>query len=109
MAINQWDVWFAEFPYEDTSEVKERPVIVISVEPLEVLSIKVTSHAPRANDKYDIALSKWQEAGLKKPSTARVSQMSYLDPSKFKKLIGVLAMDDRIAIMGKIRERLEED
>ena len=35
--MEQWEVWKARFPYEeDVTIVKERPVIIINVDPLEV-------------------------------------------------------------------------
>ena len=54
--IEQWDVWYAKFPFDDSNETKKRPVIILSVQPLQVLSIKVTSHEPRKSDSYDVAL-----------------------------------------------------
>lgn len=53
---------------------KDRPVIVINVEPLEVLSIKVTSHNLRAADDFDTPILKWREVNLKQESVARISK-----------------------------------
>ena len=37
--MKEWEVWFAEFPFEeDAAVVKKRPVIILNVETLEVLS-----------------------------------------------------------------------
>jgi hypothetical protein len=97
--INQWDVWFAEFPFEDTSGSKDRPVIVLNVEPLEVLSVKVTTHAIRNSDEFDIPISRWSESGLKGPSVARVSKTTNLSTDNFRRKLGVLHEDDREPIM----------
>lgn len=60
-----WEIWFAKFPFEeDPSIEKERPVIILNVEPLEVLSVKVTSHKIRNEDEYDIAIEHWQKPDL---------------------------------------------
>lgn len=73
--INQWDIWLTDFPYEeDPTQFSSRPVIVLSVEPLWLLSVKVTKHKPRSYDKYDIEIKKWSESGLNEPSTARISK-----------------------------------
>ena len=97
--LNQWDIWFAEFPFEDTSELKDRPVIILSIEPLKVLSIKVTSSGPRTEDKFDIPITKWQDAGLKNASTARIAKTIRLDVDKFRRKLGTLHMDDREKIL----------
>jgi len=97
--INTWEVWFASFPFEDSRETKDRPVIVLNVEPLEVLSVKVTSHNVRNRDRFDIPIVKWVEAGLRQPSTARISKTIYLDVNSFKRKIGSLHNDDKTQIM----------
>lgn len=102
--IEQWDVWFANVPFEDTKEIKKRPVIIISVEPLQVLSIKVTSHESRKNDPYDVALKKWKEAGLNRPSTARISKMQFLPIENMDFKMGTLDTLDRYEIAKKIQE-----
>ena len=68
MAKKQWELWYANFPFEDKNISKDRPVIILSVQPLCVLSIKVTSHEVREADKYDVPITHWQEAGLKHES-----------------------------------------
>ncbi|MDO4562234.1 MAG: type II toxin-antitoxin system PemK/MazF family toxin [Clostridia bacterium] len=81
-----WELWFADFPYEeDNTIVKSRPVIILNVEPLEVLSVKVTSQQSRNSDKYDMPIVHWQYAGLKKPSVARISKTMFLDKNNFTK------------------------
>jgi len=72
--MQPWDLWFAAFPYEeDPAIIKNRPVIILMVEPLQVLSVKVTSVEARDNDPFDTPIIEWQYAGLKSPSCARVS------------------------------------
>lgn len=104
-----WEIWFAEFPYEeDALIVKSRPVVILNVEPLEVLSVKVTSQDIRDNDKYDTPIIHWQEAGLNKPSVARISKTMLLDKHKFKHKIGTLHNDDKVSILIKYTEYLKE-
>lgn len=107
--MNAWDVWYANFPYEeDPTIVKERPVIVLNVEPLEVLSIKVTHHDVREYDKYDVPIEKWREAGLIKPSVARISKAIYLNNNAFTNMIGQLHPDDIVNIYDKYIESKSE-
>ncbi len=96
--IKVWQIWFASFPFEeDPSVTKNRPVIVLNVEPLEVLSVKLTTQ--RARDAYDVPLQHNEYAGLHKPSVARVSKTMILTPDKFIKLIGELHDEDKAAIL----------
>lgn len=98
--MNQWEVWFAKFPYEDNPSIlKDRPVIVLDVEKLEVLSVKVTSHNVRDKDEYDTPIKYWKEAGLYRPSVARVSKVMYLTLDKFHYKLGDLHIDDKNTIL----------
>lgn len=99
MIQKQWELWYADFPFEDTNDSKDRPVIVLSVQPLCVLSIKVTSHNVRESDKYDVPIEHWAEAGLLHESVARISKTMSLDSDKFRRKIGDLHPDD-IRIIG---------
>ena len=104
-----WEVWFADFPFEeDPSIVKKRPVIILNVEPLEVLSVKVTSQRPRAADKYDTPIIHWRYAGLSKPSVARISKTMFLDKDKFKMKIGTLHDEDKVSVLTRYTEYLKE-
>lgn len=101
----QWDVWLARFPYDDSDTFdKKRPVIVLNIEPLEVLAIKVTSHSLREEDIYDTPILKWREAGLRSPSVARVSKTVDIPIDKFIHKIGEIDIEDRIIILGKASE-----
>ena len=98
--MNQWEVWYAQFPYEeDATIIKERPVIILNVETLECLSVKVTSKDVRDDDEYDTPIVYWREAGLKKPSVARISKTMNLSKSSFVDRKGILHIDDRQTIM----------
>ena len=97
--MREWEVWFAEFPFEeDATVVKKRPVIVLNVETLEVLSIKVTSHDVRNQDQFDTPIVYWKEAGLNRESIARVSKTIRLTNDKFIHRIGDLHIADQNSI-----------
>ena len=98
--ISQWDIWLTDFTYDDDpSKSSSRPVIVLSVEPLFLLSVKVTKHAPRSTDPFDVPISKWVESGLKYPSTARISKTMGISISNFQYKLGVLHQDERMNIL----------
>lgn len=83
-----WEVWPFAFAFEDQPEkTKLRPVIIAAKSATEaeilVLSIKVTTHPPRANFPGEIPILDWQEAGLSKPSTARCSKHLLVPISAF--------------------------
>lgn len=106
--MNQWEVWTAVFPYEDDpKKFKKRPVIIIDVESLKVLSVKVTHHEKRVYDDYDVPICKWKEIGLKQPSVARVSKTIYLTKDKFDRCIGKLLVDDVKPIYEKFIKFIE--
>lgn len=60
--MNQWEVWYANFPYEENPTiVKRRPVIILNVDTLECLSVKVTSHEVRDEDDQQIIARRFME------------------------------------------------
>jgi len=90
------EVWYANYPYEEDKEhTEQRPaVIVFEVDDDEVIAIKLTTHAARAYDEFDVELVEWQHAGLKRKSTARVSKFEYLKRSQLINKKGDLHADD---------------
>lgn len=108
--MQEWEVWFAKFPYEeDASTEKSRPVIILSVEPLKVLSVKVTSHSQREYDEYDVPIEKWKETGFDRPSIARISKTIYLTSNKFDWMLGKLLPEDIGAITNAYMKFIEEN
>lgn len=93
--IKEGDVWFVEFPFEeDPTQTSNRPVIVLNVDELKVLSVKVTKHSERKDDPYDTPILYWQEAKLKLKSTARVGKSYLLSKDAFIFKIGTLDTRD---------------
>ena len=91
------EVWLAWVAFDDLpGEGKYRPVIVIHVddEAILVLSVPVTSTAPRNCDEYDIEIFEWEKVPLEHKSTARISMTKLLQLKDFEKKIGVLSDDD---------------
>jgi len=95
MIINPGEVWFVNFPLEeDSATFLSRPVVVLDVDTLEVLSVKVTKTSPRPNDNYDTPIVYWKHAKLRFQSTARVAKTLSLYKNQFTHKIGDLHTDD---------------
>ena len=103
MNFKKGEVWFASFPYDDDSNsFSNRPVVVMDENNLGVLSVKITKHAVREYDSYDVPIVYWEEAGLKLASPARVAKVVVLQPDDFIFKIGNLNADD----LEKVEEAL---
>ena len=87
MTINPWEVWYAAVRFEDTPQIKKRPVVVTSSGNIYVLALKVTSHPPR-NVWGEYPLQHWKAAGLQKPSTVRIGKRLHLQHSDMVHKIG---------------------
>lgn len=101
MQIKPWEVWFASVRFEDSPTVKSRPVVVTSSGAVYVCALKVTSHAPR-NEWGEYQLAQWQFAGLKCPSTVRISKQLRLEQRDMIHRIGTLHPIDILGIQNII-------
>lgn len=100
-----FDVLIARVEFEDRPGVaKPRPVIVLNVDEAEMvlLSVKVTSHAPREWREGEVVLEDWAEEGLARPSVARCSKLLYLAPSDIRARCGRLSTRDREAVLAAL-------
>lgn len=118
--LHRWEVWYVDFPYEENDgRTSVRPVIILNTKEALVLSVKVTSHAKREYDDFDVTLKYWEEAGLEKPSVARVSKLMKLSKRSFLSKIGVLHPQDAMTVqttyqkyvqmLNKVSEQLAND
>ena len=89
MTIKPWEVWFAAVRFEESPQIKNRPVVVTSSGAIYVMALKVTSHVPR-NEWGEYALQHWQAAGLNKPSTVRIGKRLRLQQSDMVHRMGKL-------------------
>lgn len=94
-----WEVWFANVRFEDQPHIsKKRPVLVVDNRFVYILSLKISSQPPRDNCFGEYQLLKWQEAGLNKPSTVRISKKLKLVEKDFVHKIGRISTIDIINI-----------
>jgi hypothetical protein len=97
IVFDKWDIWIVRYPYDDINEYKFRPGIVIRTKdgPCEVP--KCTSQVPWPGE---YALYNWQDSGLDKPTTVRLSKRAVVPLESMKKKIGAVAEIDRVNIVG---------
>ncbi len=99
--------------FSDEAGAKLRPAVVVSPEPFhrrlrDVIVCPVTSQ-PRHFEKPgpgDRPLAKWRAAGLRYPSTARVSKIVTVEKSLIRRPLGKLASEDLRGIDSALREAL---
>lgn len=77
----QWEVWHARFNYEEGKGYKYRPVIVVGIRDDGSLAMMVTSATNKLYLEHDYLLQDWKEAGLIKPSIARVDRIAEIPPN----------------------------
>lgn len=97
--IEQWEVWLANFVFEDSDDVKQRPVLILSdEEAFPILVAKVTKTPPRNNYIGEYSIVHWKQAGLNYPSTIRLSKRLLLQKDDFVHKLGRLEADDIRAV-----------
>lgn len=87
--IRTWELWWAKVQFEESSETKRRPVLIVDEDELWVFAFKVTSREPR-NEWGEYEVIKWQSSGLDKPSTVRLSRRIALTDRDLESKIGDL-------------------
>jgi mRNA interferase MazF len=92
MPIQPGDFWVADIPFTSGSGSKKRPVLVLWLDGLDVVVAAVTSAGPRSVT--DVPLADWRAAGLRVPSTVRLSRLDCLEPSLLIHKLGVISAGD---------------
>jgi mRNA interferase MazF len=88
-------VYTAQFPFLDTQETKIRPVVVISKPQGQhkILTI-VPISSKSVLEAVDVSLHHWSDAGLLKPSVARVHRLTTMLQADLIAELGGLTQDD---------------
>ena len=92
------DVHLCRFPFTDGQASKPRPVLVLFDLGTDAVVCRVTGK-PAAGD-LDIALQGWAEAGLLKPSVARLDRILTVDRGVLFRHLGRLGVQDLDKIRG---------
>lgn len=100
---SKWELWYAGVAFEDDPDtVKDRPVVVIDQDHCYFISLKVTTHEPRAYSEGEFLLQRWKEAGLDHESTIRCSKRLKLVAGDFRRKIGRLHPTDIILLQQRL-------
>lgn len=104
------DIWYANIPKEEKPNeiMKDRPCLIVDENEGLYMVIKITKHSPRTNDKYDVPIVFWKECGLSRPSTVRISKISYIDSSQIDNYKGHLTEHDESIISEKLEEFMND-
>lgn len=102
--VDLGEVWWADFPYEDISGSKVRPVVIVGAnhDTYHCVTLMVTSQNPSDDKIYEI--EHWNQAGLKKPSYIRLMNKHTFHFSELINRIGCLHNNDQINLWLRIDE-----
>lgn len=99
---NIGEVWWTQFPFEDSDEDKHRPAIVIDDNTIAVLAMMVTSK--EKNNPFCVKIDDWKDAGFKIESWARIDRIINMDEWRMDRKIGNLSEGDLKKFMELIVE-----
>jgi mRNA interferase MazF len=92
MTIQPGEFWLADIPFTSWSGSKKRPVLVLWLDGLDTVVAAVTSAIPRSPT--DVSLTDWRNAGLRVPSTVRLSRLDCLEQSLLIHKLGSISAAD---------------
>jgi mRNA interferase MazF len=92
MTIQPGEFWLADIPFTSGSGSKKRPVLVLWLDGLDAVVAAVTSAAPRSPT--DVSLTDWRNAGLRVPSTVRLSRLDCLEQTLLIHKLGSISAAD---------------
>ena len=90
--VDLGDVYVCVFPFTSGQGAKARPVLVLMDLDPDCLVCRITSVPHRGF--LDQPVTNWQEAGLEKPSTIRLSRLVTVEKPLLRLRIGKLARED---------------
>jgi mRNA interferase MazF len=92
MTVQAGEVWVADIPFTSGSASKKRPVLVLWLDALDTVVAAITSAGPRSPT--DVLLADWRSAGLRVPSTVRLSRLDCLEQVRLIHKLGSLSAAD---------------
>jgi mRNA interferase MazF len=92
MTVRAGEVWLADIPFTHGGVSKVRPVLVLWLDGMDAVVAVVTSAAPRTPS--DVPLTNWLAAGLRVPSTVRLSRLDCLEQSLLFRRLGAIGAAD---------------
>jgi mRNA interferase MazF len=101
------DVILVPFPFSDLTGVKKRPALVLAdiEDGHEVICLMLTS-VELKSEKHEYSIINWKEAGLLKPSIARIHRLFTLHRNMVNKKLGRLVEEEYITIIQRVIDLL---
>lgn len=96
MPIQPGEFWVADIPFTSGSGSKKRPVLVLWLDGQDCVVAAVTSAAPRSP--ADVLLTDWRLAGLRVPSTVRLSRLDCLEQTLLIHKLGSISAGDTVQV-----------
>ncbi|WP_051276548.1 type II toxin-antitoxin system PemK/MazF family toxin [Desulfovirgula thermocuniculi] len=95
------DIILVPFPFSNLSGEKKRPALVLAVAERwgELVCVMLTS-SPKARS--EVPLKQWKEAGLPKPTVARVHRLFTIDERIVIKKLGKAELEDFKEILSSV-------
>lgn len=92
MIILPGECWVADIPFTSGRASKKRPVLVLWLDGVDAVIAAVTSAPPRSPT--DVSLADWKQAGLRVPSTVRLSRLDCLEQALLIHKLGTISVTD---------------
>ncbi len=90
------EIYICRFPFTSGEFSKPRPVLILFDLQRDVLICRITSAAQTGP--LDVPLHDWEEAGLAKPSVARLDRLVTAEKSILRQRLGALSAPDQAAV-----------
>jgi len=101
------EVILVPFPFSDLTGVKKRPAMVLADIEVrnEIICLMLTSVKIKS-EKYEYNIVKWEEAGLLKPTVARIHRLFTLHRNMVNKKLGRLTAEEYNMILKRVIDLL---
>jgi len=110
MIYKKWDIILVPFPFTNLRQVKKRPALILSPPAFnsgkDIVILFITSNIGSPERTGDHHIKKWKEAGLPKPSMARM-KFATIEKSIVIKKLGSLQSSDQHALQKKLAAFLD--
>lgn len=93
--MKRYEIWWARVKFEDSPEVKKRPVLIWNDCAFVLIAYKMTS-TDRGDNRDEFKVEYWKEAGLTKETTIRITSVLRLEKADLVSQIGELDYRDRL-------------
>lgn len=92
--MTRYEIWQAKVRFEESDEVKERPVMIWNNQ-MFLVAYKMTG-TDRGDDQDEYRIRHWEEAGLTKPTSIRLRKVLRLTKEDLLYKIGELDKRERL-------------